>query len=63
MLKATLASKLTAALDSWSQGNPAATRGFLNEFENVVRAHTGTSLSQEQADRLLELAEAAIDMT
>jgi hypothetical protein len=63
ILKPALAAKLNEAMDAWNRSAPAATRGQLNEFENIVRAHAGKSLSQAQANRLLQMAEAAIAMT
>ncbi len=63
MNKLALASKLNDALTSWDAGNPAATRGYLNEFESLVRAQTGQTLTAAQAKQLLDLAEAAIALT
>jgi hypothetical protein len=63
MAQQSLESKLQAALASSNAGNGAATRGFLNEFESLVRAQTGQTLSAEQAKQLLDLAEAAIALT
>ncbi len=61
--KAALESRLSDALDSWSHGNSAATRGLLNEFETLVRAQIGQTLTNDQADQLIDMAEAAFALT
>lgn len=63
LLRATLAAPLKSALESWNQGSPAGTRSSLNMFETLVRSQAGASLSTQQANQLLQLAEAAYDLT
>ncbi len=63
LVENSLASRLQSALASWNAGNPAATRGYLNEFESLVRAQTGQALTKQQSQELIDLAEAAIALT
>jgi probable HAF family extracellular repeat protein len=63
MMKSTLTSHLNDAIASWSRGNSSATRGLLNEFETLVRSQAGQSLTNDQANQLIQMAEAAFGLT